>query len=205
MGSAAPRDDAVPQQDALPSDTTRSAACPYFSFTISLMSSALMTGPPSAGAAAARRLGHGQAEAHGANGGRYLVLEIVVEVIDLPLGPVRIHHPELVLVGMAAVDRHLLAYRQSGRLDPVELAHHVGGAVQLDTQMVHWPGAGPAALGQGEVDRPPLGQELRVAGLLLHRLCAEEGAIEGAALVEVGDMHVDVDLGAHGVLLSSRR
>src|SRR5215471_15684732 len=42
-----------------------------------------------------------------------LVLEIVVQVIHLPLHAVGIRDPELVLVGVAAIDAHLLAHRQS--------------------------------------------------------------------------------------------
>jgi hypothetical protein len=122
-------------------------------------------------------------------------------VIDLPLHAVRILDPELVLVGVAAVDAHLLAHGKPRRLDARELRDHLGGGLDLDPEMVHRPRAGATALRQREIDRPPRGEELHVAGLLLHGGGAEERAVELPALVEVGHVHVNVDLGGHRSLL----
>src|ERR1700731_1753390 len=117
MGSHSPRADAVPQPEPSPA-VTRSAARAYLSFTMSLMSWSAIARRlrcPRSGRAAGVALGHRKAHALGL--GRVLVpLEVVVQVVDLPLHPVRIADPELVLVGVAAVDPHLLAHRQPGRL-----------------------------------------------------------------------------------------
>src|SRR2546422_2336511 len=50
-----------------------------------------------------------------------LVLEVVVEVVDLPLHAARILHPELILVGVAAVDTHLLAHGYARRFHTLKL------------------------------------------------------------------------------------
>src|SRR5262245_47532833 len=125
------------QQEASPPATTLSAAFPYLFFTICLMSWSAMawspvTLPRLRGAvrrrAAGVRPGEGKLRRHIGLAGRHLrlVLEVVVQVVHLPLDAVRILDPELVLVGMAAVHTHLLAHRQPGRLDASELRHHFG-------------------------------------------------------------------------------
>src|SRR6266404_5307423 len=116
MGSAS-WPETLPQQE-LPPEATLSAALPYLSFTICLMSGSLMAA--SSRGAAGVALGQLQSLRPLCD----LVLEIVVEVVDLPLDAVGILHPELVLVGMAAVDAHFLDHRQASCLDPRQLRHH---------------------------------------------------------------------------------
>src|SRR5216684_7561335 len=118
IGSHSPREDAEPQQDALSAAVTRSAARAYFSFTMLLMSSLISASSRrAAGGALGQRQPHASRRGH-------LALEVVVEVIDLPLHAVGIPDPELVLVRVAAVDAHLLPHRQSGRLDAGQLGNH---------------------------------------------------------------------------------
>src|SRR5215475_4796250 len=106
------RPDALPQE-AWPPAATSSAALPYLSLTICLMSPSLMTAPSRrATGRAATVAALGQLESQRLPGCRSFVLEVVVEVIDLPLDAVRILDPELVLIGVAAVDAHLFAYGQ---------------------------------------------------------------------------------------------
>src|SRR5262249_34849276 len=110
------RPDALPQE-AWPPAATSSAALPYLSLTICLMSPSLMAASSrraAGGAATVAALG--QLEPQRLPGCRSFVLEVVVEVIDLPLDAVRILDPELVLIVVAAVDSHLLADSQSRRL-----------------------------------------------------------------------------------------
>src|SRR5215467_243221 len=132
------RPDALPQE-ALPPAATSSAALPYLSLTICLMSPSLMTAPSrrAAGRAATVAAALGQLESQRLPGCRSFVLEVVVEVIDFPLDAVRILDPELVLIGVAAVDPHLLADRQSGRLHAGEVFHHGRHRVDLDADVVH--------------------------------------------------------------------
>src|SRR5258708_13436201 len=118
MGSAS-RSDTLPQQ-ALPSAVTLSAALPYLSFTICLRSGSLMAALSRGAAGVAL----GQLEALRRLGAGDLVLEIVVEVVDLPLDTVGILHPELVLVGVAAVDPHLLTAADPPPLPPPDVARH---------------------------------------------------------------------------------
>src|SRR5262249_25019937 len=96
-----------------------------------------------------------------------LVLEVVVEVVHLPLDAVRVLHPELVLVGVAAIPAHLLAHREPGRLDARELRPDLGSRLDLNAQVIHRARARTSALGQSEVHRTPRRQELHVPGLLL--------------------------------------
>src|SRR4029453_586326 len=115
MGSAS-RSDTLPQQ-ALPPAVTLRAALPYLSFTICLRSESLMAAPSRGTAGVAL----GQLEPLRCLGAGDLVLEIVVEVVDLPLDTVGILYPELVLVGVAAVDALFLTDGESRRLDAGEV------------------------------------------------------------------------------------
>src|SRR5262249_20999691 len=193
IGSAAasvPQQAFVEQQEASPPATTFSAALPYLSFTTCLMSWSAMAWPSvslaSLRAAARRgaagaRLGQGESRWQTGAAARRrvgLVLEIVVQVVHLPLDAVGILHPELVLVGVAAVHAHLLAHREPRGLDARELRHHVGRRLDLHPEMVHRPCARTSALGQRQVHRAPRRQELHVARLLLDRIDAEERAVE---------------------------
>src|SRR5438093_1154570 len=73
-----------------------------------------------AGASAARaRTDHRQARPR--RHPLFLALEVVVEVVHLPLDAVRILHPELVLVGVAAVDAHLLLLEKARPSQDVEV------------------------------------------------------------------------------------
>src|SRR5215813_5598899 len=74
-----------------------------------------------------------------------LVLEIVVQVIYLPLDAIRILDPELVLVRVAAIHAHLLAHGQPGRLDPRELRRDFGRRLDLDPEVIDWSGTRPSA------------------------------------------------------------
>jgi hypothetical protein len=47
-----------------------------------------------------------------------VALEVVVEVIHLPFDAVGIFHPELVLVGVAAVDAHLITWTPTWSIVP---------------------------------------------------------------------------------------
>src|SRR5262244_4223935 len=117
------RPDALPQE-ALPPAATVSAALPYLSFTICLMSASLMTASSRRAAGRPATLATlGQLESQGLLGHGGLVHEIVVEVVHLPLHAVGILDPELVLVGVAAVDAHLFAHGQACRLDAGEVVH----------------------------------------------------------------------------------
>src|SRR5215510_574913 len=125
MGSAARPGMLLPQQEALLPATTSRAALPYLSFTICLMSASLMTASSRRAAGRAATLAAlGQLESPRLPDHRGLVLEIVVEVIDLPVDTVGILDPELVLVGVAAIDAHLFAHGQPRGLDPREVSHH---------------------------------------------------------------------------------
>src|SRR5262245_6343910 len=167
-----------PQHEAPLPATTLSAALPYLSLTICLMSASLMAASSRRTAGWATAVAAlGQLESLGLSGYRSLVLEVVVEVIDLPLHAVRILDPELVLVGVTAVDPHLLTDRQSGCFHAGEVCHHGRHSVDLDSDMVHRALAGGPALREGEVDRRPLGQELHVTRLHLDGVCAEEALV----------------------------
>src|SRR5215475_5908028 len=195
------RPDALPQE-AWPPAATSSAALPYLSLTICLMSPSLMAASSrraARGAATVAALG--QLEPQRLPGCRSFVLEVVVEVIDLPLDAVRILDPELVLIGVAAVDSHLLADRQSGRLHAGEVFHHGRHRVDLDADVVHRALRGGPAFGEGQVHGRPLGQELQVARLHLDGPRTEEALVEVAALAEIPHVHVQVDFGAHSDLL----
>src|SRR5919197_3842984 len=63
------------------------------------------------------------------------VFEVVVEDVDFPLHAVRIPHPELVLVGVTAIDAEFLAHGQAGRLHAFQLAHDLGAGAELEAQM----------------------------------------------------------------------
>src|SRR5262245_1151765 len=156
MGSAAasvPQQALVEQQAASPPATTWSAALPYLSLTISLMSWSVMARSSRVCPAALRRWRaagtrlrqgkRGPETGAAARAHLGLVLEVVVQVVDLPLDAVGILHPELVLVRVAAVHAHLLAHGQPGRLDARELRHDLGRRLDLNAEMVHRPGAGP--------------------------------------------------------------
>src|SRR5206468_8650989 len=120
----------------------------------------------------------------------FLALEVVVEVVHLPLDAVRILHPELVLVGVAAVDAHLLLHGKAGRLDAGQLRDHGLHGIDLDADVVDGPRADRAAGGEREVDGRPLWQEFDVALLDLHRVPAEELLVEVAAPGEIRHVHV---------------
>src|SRR5215475_12660602 len=136
MGSLS-RPELLPQQALSPATTFR-AALPYLSCTTCLMSGSLMT-TSSRGAAggAATLAARGQLESDRLPGRGSILLEIVVEVVDLPVDAVGVLDPELVLVGVAAVDAHLFAHRQARGLDPGEMSHHRVHGVHLDPDVVH--------------------------------------------------------------------
>src|SRR5215831_13421520 len=126
------RSDALPQE-ALPPAATSSAALPYLSLTICLMSPSLMAASSRRAAGRAATVAAlGQLESQRLPGCRSFVLEVVVEVIDLPLDAVRILDPELVLIGVAAVDPHLFAYGQARCLHTSQVSHHRVHGVHLD-------------------------------------------------------------------------
>jgi hypothetical protein len=127
-----------------------------------------------------------------------VALEVVVEVIHLPFDAVGIFHPELVLVGVAAVDPHLLQHGQSGDLDASQLRHHVVDGIDLDADVVDRARADRAARRKREVDWRPLGQELDILRLDLDRVPAQELLVESSAFGEIRHVHVEMDLGAHG-------
>src|SRR5215467_12388483 len=198
------RPDTLPLEAQPPAATLR-AALPYLSFTICLMLASLMTASSRRAAGRAATLAAlGQLESQRFPGHWGFVLEIVVEVVHLPLHAVGILDPELVLIGMAAVDSHLLPHRQAGRLDAGEMIHDRAHRVDLNADMIHRPLGGVPAFGEGEIDRRPLGQELHIAGLHLHGLAAQEALVEVAALAEIGYVHVQVDFDAHGGLLQQQ-
>src|SRR5688572_32395733 len=64
-------------------------------------------------------LHRGQVLLVGGTGGA--VLDVVIEDVDFPLHAVGILHPELVLVGVAAVHAELLAHGQARRLHALHL------------------------------------------------------------------------------------
>src|SRR5258708_36138910 len=200
MGSAS-RSDTLPQQ-ALPSAVTLSAALPYLSFTICLRSGSLIAALSRGAAGVAL----GQLEALRRLGAGDLVLEIVVEVVDLPLDTVGILHPELVLVGVAAVDAHLLTDGEPRRLHAGEVGRHRVHRVHLDAHVIDRALGGMPALRPREIDRRPVGQELHVARLDLDGVRAEEALVEVAALAQIRYVHVQMNLRAHGLSpFSSRR
>jgi len=178
----------LPQHD-VPPLTTRSAACPFLFHQIP---NAFVTG----GASAARARTDDR-QARPLRHHVFLALEVVVEVVHLPLDAVGIAHPELVLVGVAAVDAHLLPHREAGRLDAGQLRHHGLDGIDLHTDVIDGPRAVRATGGQREVDRCPLGQELDVALLHLRGVAAQELFVEVAALGQIRDVHVQMDLCAH--------
>src|SRR5215471_9506638 len=130
------RPDTLPLE-AQPPAATLSAALPYLSLTICLMSASLMT---ASSRRAARRTATvsalGQLESQRLPGYGSFVLEVVVEVIDLPLDAIRILDPELVLIGVAAVDAHLFAYGQARCLDACEMLPDRAHRVDLDADMI---------------------------------------------------------------------
>src|SRR5215470_18353973 len=126
--------EAVPPQQAPSAPITRRAACAYLSFTTCLMSWSAMA--RSSGAAAGGVFGERQARGDLRRRRRDVVLQVVVEMVDLPLDPVRILDPELVLVGVAAVHAHLLLHRQPGRLHSAQQLHHEGRRVHLYTDVI---------------------------------------------------------------------
>src|SRR5499433_146216 len=111
-------------REALPPAATSSAALTYLSFTICLMSASFMIASSRRAAGRAATLAAlCQLESQWLPGHGGLVLEIIVEVVHLPLHAVGVLDPELVLVGMAAVDAHLFAHGQACRLDAGEVVH----------------------------------------------------------------------------------
>src|SRR5439155_1112754 len=68
---------------------------------------------------------------------------------------VGIFHPELVLVGVAAVDAHFLDDRQPGALDPGQLRHHRLDRVHLDAHVIDRTRTDLAARRKGEVHGCP--------------------------------------------------
>src|SRR3990172_4604633 len=129
--------------------------------------------------------------------------QVVVQVIDLPFDAVRIPDPELVLIGVAAVDSHLLVDRNSSCLHAGEMRHHRLGRVHLDAQVMHHAltGASGQALGQRQVDRRKRGKKFDVASPLFDRGDTEELSVELATLCQIRHVDVYVHLGAHGILL----
>src|SRR5215831_10897502 len=198
------RPDALPQE-ALPPAATVSAALPYLSFTICLMSASLMTASSRRAAGRPATLATlGQLESQGLLGHGGLVLEIVVEVVHLPLHAVGILDPELVLVGVAAVDAHLFAHGQACRLDAGEVVHDRAHRVHLNADVIHRALGRVCAFREGEVDGSPVGQELHVARLRLDGPRAEEALVEVTALAEIRYVQVQVDLCAHEGLLQQQ-
>src|SRR6185436_597238 len=99
--------------------------------------------------------------------------------------------PELVLVRVAAGGPDLLADRESGRLDPGELADDLVAGTDLDAEVA----GGRRGTGRDrQVQRRPGRRELRVVGLLLHGRLPEEGPVEVAGGGEIGHVQVDVDV-----------
>jgi len=127
-----------------------------------------------------------------------VAFEVVVEVVHLPLDAVGIPHPELVLVGVAAVDPHFLRHGQAGGFDASQLRQHGLDGLDLNTDVVDGARADVATRRKGEVDRRPFGQELDVARLDLDGVPAEELLVEVPALGEVRHVHVEMNLCAHG-------
>src|SRR5882724_782607 len=193
MGSAS-WPETLPQQE-LPPEATLSAALPYLSFTICLMSGSLMAA--SSRGAAGVALGQLQSLRPLCD----LVLEIVVEVVDLPLDAVGILHPELVLVGMAAVDAHFFTDGEARRLDAGEVGRHRVHRVHLNAHVIHRALGSMPALRKREIDRRPVGQEFHVARLDLDGVRAEEALVEVAALAQIRYVHVQMNFRAHGLLL----
>src|SRR3989454_12823535 len=134
-----------------------------------------------------------------------LVLEVVVEWVALPPHAVRILHPELIWVGVAAVAPHLLAHGYARRFHTLKLNHHSLRRVHLDAHVINRPLSTGAALRQPEIHGRPVRQELDVAGFYLHRGAAEEPLVKLTTLGQIRDLHVDMDLRAHRLLLSSTR
>src|SRR5688572_21755011 len=149
-----------------------------------------------AGAAAledGETLHRGQVLLVGGAGGA--VLDVVVEDVHFPLHAVGILHPELVLVGVAAVDAELFAHGQAGGLHTLHLAHDDLLRGDLDAHVIDVAAAlGGMGFRHGQVQRAEGGQELDVAGLDLHGGHAEELLVESAALLEVGHGHVHMNL-----------
>src|SRR2546426_562175 len=81
--------------------------------------------------------------------GLRLVLQIVVEMIDLPLHAVGVRDPELVLVGVTAVDAHLLGDGEPGGLDARQLGHDGLHRLDLDADMVDGAAGGASAMREG--------------------------------------------------------
>src|SRR5215467_9493523 len=116
------------------------------------MSASLMAAPSRRAAGRAATLAaFGQLESRQLSGYRLLVLEIVVEVVHLPLHAVRILDPELVLIGVAAVDPHLFPHGQARRLDAGEMVHDRAHRVDLDADMIHGALDDVLAFGEGEI------------------------------------------------------
>src|SRR5262245_20197004 len=129
IGSRPSREDVLPQHE-VPLFETRSAARPYFCFTTSLVVSSLtalhlpsidrprchlQSSLRAARTTAARgrcRGNHRQTDRPDRNLG-LVTLEVIIEVVDLPLHAVGILHPELILVGVATVDPHLFRHGES--------------------------------------------------------------------------------------------
>src|SRR6266481_1416063 len=188
--------ESLPQQE-LPPEATLSAALPYLSFTICRMSGSLMA----ASSRGAAGVALGQLQSLRLLCPRALVLEIVVEVVDLPLDAVGILHPELVLVGMAAVDAHFFTDGEARRLDAGEVGRHRVHCVHLNAHVIHRALGSMPALRKREIDGRPVGQELHVARLDLDGVRAEEALVEVAALAQIRYVHVQMNFRAHGLLL----
>src|SRR3989441_1138983 len=95
-----------------------------------------------------------------------LALQVIVEVVDLPFHAARILHPELILVGVAVVDTHLLAHGYACRFYAPKLNHHSVRRVHLDAHVINRPLSTGAALRQPEIHGRPVRQELDVAGFI---------------------------------------
>ena len=106
-------------------------------------------------------------------------------MVHLPLDAVRVFHPELVLVGVAAVDPQLFGHREPDVLDPRQLRHHRLDRVHLDAHVVDGAGADGAARREGEIDRRPFRQKLHVPRLDLDRVRPQELLVELPALGEI--------------------
>src|SRR5207247_7014833 len=183
IGSAS-RPETLPQQ-ALPPAATLRAALPYLSFTTCWMSASLMA----ASARSAAGVALGQLQSLRLLRRREVVLQIVVEVVDLPLDAIGILYPELVLVGVAAIDAHFLADGQTGGLHAREVGRHRVHRVHLDAHVIHRAFRRMPALREREIDGCPVGQELHVARLDLDGIRAEEALVEVAALTQVRHVH----------------
>src|SRR5437879_10369783 len=68
-----------------------------------------------------------------------LALQVIVQVVHLPLDAVGVSNPELVLVSMAAVDAHLLAHGYARRFNALKLNHHSLRRVHLDAHVINRP------------------------------------------------------------------